>query len=158
VSSAAAQKLGVLPHDDVEKLMPATVFFRGQSAPLQMRNAAGVRFAGGGLLLTGLVDTSGYASEVQERYQAYLLLDTAAVVAGHTMAPGAYGIGFVKPDQFVVMDLSGTDLFVAPSTRDEVLRRPTPLQILEADGAKGVYRVYAGRNYVTVVGTNKPGA
>jgi len=137
--------------------MPGAVFFRGQSAPLQMRNAAGVRFPGGGLLLTGLVDTSGYASEVQERYQAYLLLDTTAIVAGHRLLPGAYGIGFIKPSEFVVMDLSGTDLFVAESYRDDALRRPTPLQILVPNGAKGEYRIYAGRTFVTISKANQLG-
>jgi hypothetical protein len=152
-ASEVSPKVGALNAADVANLMPPTVFFQGKSAPVQMRNAAGVRFVGGGLLLTGLVDTSGYASEVQERYQAYLLLDRAVMIEGHTLTPGAYGIGFLRPQSFVVMDLSGHDLFVVDSHHDEELRRPTPLQVLPSNGASGEFRICAGRSFVSFSAT-----
>lgn len=157
-ASEASLKVGVLAAADVANLMPPTVFFQGKSAPVQMRNAAGVRFAGGGLLLTGLVDTSGYASEVQERYQAYLLLDRAVTIEGHTLTPGAYGIGFLRPQSFVVMDLSGHDLFVIDSHHDAELHRPTPLQILPSGGTSGEFRICAGRSFVSFVAAQSTSA
>jgi hypothetical protein len=139
----------VLNAVEAAKLMPASVFFRGQSASIQGRNSGGVRFAGNSLMLVSLVDTSGYSSQVQEKYQAYLMTESALDVAGHHLAPGAYGCGFISGDSFVVMDIGGHDLFTAHSTHDVDLHRPTPLQILAAPTNPGEYRLYAGRNYVS---------
>jgi hypothetical protein len=139
----------VLNAVEAAKLMPASVFFRGQSASIQGRNSGGVRFAGNSLMLVSLVDTSGYSSQVQEKYQAYLMTESAVDVDGHHLAPGAYGCGFISGDSFVVMDIGGHDLFTAHSTHDVDLHRPTPLQILAAPTNPGEYRLYAGRNYVS---------
>jgi len=128
-------------------ILPATVYFRGQSASIQARNSGGVRFSKDALFLVTLVDTSGYSSSVQEKYQAYLITESAIEIGGHHLPPGAYGCGFIANDQFIVMDIGGHDLFTAKSTRDAELHRPTPLQILAAP-TPHTYRLYAGRNFV----------
>jgi hypothetical protein len=147
--SAASSPATILNATEAQKIFPATVFFKGQTAPIQARNSGGVRLADKSLVLISLVDTSGYSSQVQERYQAYLITETALEIDGHTLAPGAYGCGFIAGDSFVVMDLSGHDLFIARSKHDDDMRRPTPLQILAATGETGSYRLYAGRNFIT---------
>jgi hypothetical protein len=53
------------------------VNFRGQVGTAQMRNAGGVRYTDGFLVLAALVDTSGYGSGIKEKYQAYLITDVA---------------------------------------------------------------------------------
>ena len=145
VSSSAT----VLNAAEVQKIFPASVFFKGQTASIQGRNSGGVRLADQRLVLISLVDNSGYSSQVQERYQAYLITETTLEIDGHKLAPGAYGCGFLTGDNFVVMDLGGHDLFLAHSKRDADMRRPTPLQIQTAAGEAGLYRLYAGRNFVT---------
>jgi hypothetical protein len=62
---SAQQKAGILGSDDLKKTVPAVYFFRGQSAPVQLRNSAGFSTADGKLVLAGLVDTSGYAADVR---------------------------------------------------------------------------------------------
>ncbi len=141
---------GLLSAAETAKILPATVFFRGLAAPIQARNSAGLRFPNGHLLLVTLVDTSGYSTSVQEKYQAYLITEDTVEIASHTLAPGAYGCGFIGNDQFIVQDLGAHDLFTGPSTKDPQLRRPTPLQLLAAPGAPGTYRLYAGRTFVPV--------
>ncbi len=84
----------VLSASEAAKFLPNVVFFRGQSAPIQARNSGGVQFAKDALLLISLVDTAGYSSSVQERYQAYLITETAIDIEGHRLEPGAYGCGF----------------------------------------------------------------
>lgn len=135
----------ILTAVEAGKLMPATVFFQGLSASIQTRNSAGIRFATDSYLLVALVDTSGYSSQVQQKYQAYLITEEPINLGGHRLAPGAYGCGFIANNKFVLMDIGGHDLFTTSSTRDASLRRPTPLQILLADSH---YRLYVGRNYV----------
>lgn len=127
------------------KILPATVFFQGQSASIQARNSAGVRFAKDSFMLVALVDSSGYSSEVQQKYQAYLITEEPIEVGGHRLAPGAYGCGFISGNQFLVMDIGGHSLFTIASTRDAALHRPVPLQITPDSDR---YRLYFGRNYV----------
>jgi hypothetical protein len=138
----------VLTAAEAAKFLPDAVFFRGQSAAIQARNSGGVQFAKGALLLVTLVDTTGYSSSVQEKYQAYLITETPIIIEGHLLEPGAYGCGFLGTDAFVIMDIGGHDLFSVRSAKDTGLRRPTPLQVLPSPGPAG-YRLYVGRNYVT---------
>jgi hypothetical protein len=145
----------VLPAAEAVKFLPSSVFFRGQSAPIQARNSGGVQFAKDALLLVTLVDTAGYSSSVQEKYQAYLITETTIVIEGHRLDPGAYGCGFLAANAFVVMDIGGHDLFSVRSTRDTDLRRPTPLQVLPSAGGAG-YRLYVGRDYVNFARSTSP--
>ncbi len=153
-AATSPQKEGALNRDAASKLVPPTVFFAGKVAPVQERNSGGARLPGG-VVLAALVDTSGYSSGIQDRYQAYLLLDTPVQFAGKHLEPGAYGCGVVG-GQFVVLDLSAKALFSVPAVHDTALARPTPLQVLP-DAAEGSYRLYLGRNYVAF-GAAGPGA
>jgi hypothetical protein len=145
-SPAAATETKVMTAVEASKLLPNTVFFRGQSAPIQARNSSGVQFTKDSLLLVTLVDTAGYSSALQEKYQAYLITESPIDIEGHRLVPGAYGFGFIA-DNFVVMDIGGHDLFTVSSAKDVDLRRPTPLQILPSTDGSG-YRLYSGRNYI----------
>jgi hypothetical protein len=148
-TTSNSTQASVLSAVETAKIMPAAVFFRGQSASIQGRNSGGVRFGDKSLMLVSLVDTSGYSSQVQEKYQAYLITESVLNIDGHQLAPGAYGCGFISGDNFIVMDIGGHDLFTAHSTRDADLHRPTPLQVVVASGTSEGYRLYAGRNYVS---------
>src|SRR5215472_10596759 len=123
------------------KLFPDTVYFRGQVGTAQMR------YAGGFLVLAALVDSSGYASGIKEKYQTYLITDVAIEIGGQTLKPGAYGCGFIDQNKFVVMDLGANDLFQVTSAKDAEIKRPIPLQFV-AGSESGKYRLYQGRDYV----------
>ena len=139
----------VLRPADLEELVPKTVFFRGQSAPVQLRNSGGIKFSDGFYLLASLVDTSGYSTGIQAKYQAYLITEVPLNLEGHQLLPGAYGVGFIADHRFVVMDVGAHDLFTVAYERDDALHRPTPLQVI-ADAKNGGYRFYEGRNYITL--------
>lgn len=143
---AADTQTGVISAGQIQALFPATVYFAGQSAPVQIRNASGVRWNEGKQTLFGLVDTGGYSSGVRERYQFYVLTDVAVEIGGKHLAPGAYGAGFLPDQGIVVMDLGGGELFHAPVQHDAGLPRPRPLQVIA--GANGHYRLYLGRDFV----------
>jgi len=143
VGQLSAQVLG---EDALKKVVPASFFFAGQSAPVQMRNSVGLKNAAGKLMLAGLVDASGYSTAIQEKYQGFLITETKLAFDGQTLDPGAYGFGF-KDGKFIVMNVASTDLLSVASQNDDQLKRPVPLK-LEKDGAS--YRLYAGRKYVVV--------
>ena len=136
----------VLKPADVQKLLPAAVYYKAQSAPTQLRNSGGVKFADGYYVLATLVDTSGYSSDIQAKYQAYLIAETPIKFGGQSLPAGVYGVGFVGDDKVVVTDVGAHDVITVSSNTDEAIKRPTPLQVL-ADPAGG-FRLYAGRRYV----------
>ncbi len=138
----------VLSPTDLQSILPSTVFFKGQNAPLQMRNASGIHFADDSYLFVSLVDTSGYSSGVQEKYQAYFVTELPLQFNDNKLAPGAYGVGFIANNKFLVMDIGGHDLFTVDTKHDEALPHPTPLRIVQSAQAD-TYMLYAGRNFVS---------
>jgi hypothetical protein len=147
-SSVAAQSAAntLLKPADLENLFPATVFYDGQSAPAQLRNSGGVKFADGHYVLASLVDTSGYSTGVAAKYQGYLIAEVPLVINGKRLAAGAYGFGFLGGDVFLVTDLGGNDVLTVHSTKDAAMARPRPLEV--TDDPAGGYRLYAGRSCV----------
>ena len=136
----------VLKPADTQKLLPAAVYYKAQSAPTQLRNSGGVKFADGYYLLATLVDTSGYSSDIQAKYQAYFITEVPIKIGGKDLPAGIYGVGFIGGDKFIVTDVGAHDLFTVSSLTDEAFKRPTPLQV-QVDPAGG-FRLYEGRRYV----------
>jgi hypothetical protein len=148
--NAPAQTSGndaILSATAAAKVLPDAVFYAGKSANTQLRNATGVHFGDGLFALAVLVDTSGYSSAVQEKYQGYLLTETALQIGGHSLPAGAYGFGF-GGGHLLVMDIGNHDIFQADTTHDANLHLPRPLQVL-AGASSGEYRLCAGRDCVS---------
>ena len=131
---------------DAEKVIPASVFYRGRSATTQLRNSGGVKFSDGYFVLSSLVDTSGYSTAVAEKYQAYFITEVPITIGGKKLGAGAYGVGFIADNKFVVTDVGGHDVFTVDNSTDSELKRPMPLQVMADAG--GGFRLYAGRKYV----------
>jgi hypothetical protein len=136
----------VLKPADTLKLLPSSVYYNGRQAPTQPRNSGGVKFADGLHVLATLVDTSGYSTGVQTKYQAYFIAEAALKVGGENLPAGIYGAGFVE-DKFVLTDVGGHDVLSVNSGEDAGMKHPLPLQVV-ADPAGG-FRLYAGRKYVS---------
>jgi hypothetical protein len=148
LTSALAQK--ATPHllsaDELKKAVPAEFYFLGQKAPTQMRNSAGFQLTNGKITLAALVDSSGYSSDVQQKYQGLLITESKLSIGGSDLPPGEYGFGFVI-DKFVVMNVANEDLLSSAYQTDAELKRPVPLKMAE-DGAG--YKLYAGRKWITI--------
>jgi hypothetical protein len=150
----AAPSDAILQADDAAKVLPDAVFYAGKSANTQLRNATGIHWAEGEYTLAVLVDTSGYSSSVQEKYQGYLLTEVPLFIGAHHLPAGAYGFGFVN-GHFLVMDIGNHDLFHAPSTHDAEMHGPRPLQVLDA-GSPGTWRLCSGRDCVKFIAPKSP--
>jgi hypothetical protein len=134
----------IVSGDALKKVVPTTYFFAGQSAPVQMRNSVALKTPGGHFVLAGLVDTSGYSTAIQEKYQGFFITESKLTFDGGTLDPGEYGFGF-KEGKFLVMNVAATDLLSVGTKNDDQLKHAVPLK-LEKDGDG--YRLYAGKNYV----------
>lgn len=137
--------VGLLSTQELKQIMPPSVFFAGQTAPVQLRNSGGFRTPQGKLVLIAMVDSSGYSSGVAQKYQAYLISEISLRIEGKALPAGAYGVGFLEGDVFNVMDVGGKDIFSASGHSDAALRRAVPLKLV-AD-AKGGFRLYFGKHY-----------
>lgn len=148
-SRAVAQAGGntVLKPADTQKLFADKVWYKGQSAPTQLRNSGGVKFSDGYYVLATLVDTSGYSSDVQAKYQAYFITEVPLKIGGKDLPAGIYGVGFIGGDQFAVTDVGAHDVLTVSHSTDAEMKRPMPLQIIQ--DPQGGFRLYTGRKYVS---------
>lgn len=138
----------ILHAPEATKLLPDSVYYAGKSANTQLRNSAGIRFPDNHYVFAVLVDTSGYSTAVQDKYQGYLFAEVSIEIDGKTLPAGAYGIGFVG-DHFVVTDIGTHDVLQARASHDDKMQHPMPLQILQGD-ASGQYRLCLGRSCVVL--------
>src|SRR5438876_8027685 len=105
----------VLKASDIKpKLFPESVFFRGQTAPAQMRNTGGIHFSDDLYVLAGLVDNSGYSTGICEKYQAYLITEVTLQFGAQTLKAGAYGVGFIGGGKVVVVALAADAILRVP--------------------------------------------
>ncbi|MBI3477962.1 MAG: hypothetical protein HY010_19690 [Acidobacteria bacterium] len=141
LSQAGAQ---ILAGDALKKVVPSGYFFASQSAQVQVRNSVAAKTAAGHIVAAGMVDTSGYSTSIQEKYQGFFITETKVTFDGGSLEPGAYGFGF-KDGKFLVMNIAATDLFSVATKADDQQKHPVPMK-LEKDGDG--YRLYAGKNYV----------
>ena len=149
IGCASAQQVTkhVLSSDELKKAVPAEYFFRGQKAPVQLRNAVGFQLADGKMMLGALVDASGYSTAIQQKYQGMLITETKLNIGGSSLPPGQYGFGFTADNKFVVMDVANSDVLSASYQTDQALQHAVPLKLVE-DGTG--YKLYAGKKWIAI--------
>jgi hypothetical protein len=149
IGCASAQQVTkhVLTSDELKKAVPAEYFFRGQKAPVQLRNAVGFQLADGKMMLAALVDASGYSTAIQQKYQGMLITETRLNVGGSSLFPGQYGFGFTADNKFTVMDVANSDVLSAAYQTDQALQHAVPLKLME-DGTG--YKLYAGKKWIAI--------
>lgn len=147
ISRAQDNKSVVLTGAALTQVVPTSFYYQGQSAPTQMRNAAAVRFAKDRNVIAGLVDTSGYSTDIAAKYQGFFITDTKIRIGGEELAVGAYGFGFTGDGKFNIQDISGDTIITVSSVNDKNLRRPRPLVFVKSGDE---IRLYSGRSYVVI--------
>src|SRR4029079_4686623 len=100
-----AQEPVVLAGPELTRVVPPGFYFQGLTAPTQMRNSAAARLGTNRYVIAGLVDTSGYASELRAKYEGFLITDSPIAIGGSELGIGAYGFGFSNDGKLNVLDL-----------------------------------------------------
>lgn len=147
--SALAQGAPTLVSGDanLKKVLPDSYFFRGLSATTQLRNAAAIHYADDFYVIAGLVDTSGYSSDVKAKYNGLFITEKKLKFDGGTvLGPGQYGMGYTADGKFHILNVAGDELLVAEIKSDDKMTRPQPLKIV-LDGATA--KLYLGKKYVS---------
>lgn len=137
----------VLNETDASKIVPSSFYFAGQSAPTQIRNSAVARIGKDRYVIAGLVDTSGYSTEISGKYEGFFITDSPVNVGGKQLVTGAYGFGFSNDGKLHIFDLSSKEIMAVETKNDAEMKRPRPLMMSAA--ANGV-RFYKGKNYAII--------
>ena len=145
--TAVAQAPTVVAGDSLKKIVPEAYFFRGMSATTQLRNSAAIHYPDDLYVMVGLVDTSGYSTDVKAKYNGFFITEKKLRFDGGAMlAPGQYGMGYTADGKFHILNVAGDEMLVADLMVDDKLARPQPLKIV-MDGATA--KLYLGKKYVT---------
>ena len=142
----SSSKPGVLTASEVKAIAPATYYYAGHAASVQLRNTVAFRTENGKNVLAGMVDTSGYSTAIAQKYQGFFINEVKLQIEGTELAPGEYGFGFMD-DKFIITNVAADDVFSVTAKADDQLKRAAPLKLTEADGG---YRLYAGKKYVVI--------
>jgi hypothetical protein len=145
--SVVQDKPVIVTGSELTRLVPNSFYFKGQSAPTQIRNTAAAKLGAERFVIVGLVDTSGYSAEIRAKYEGFFITDSPIKVNGEALPTGAYGFGFANDGKMNVMDISGKDVLSVSSTNDKELRRPRPLMMTRSDDE---IRFYSRRDYVVI--------
>ena len=124
-------------------------YLEGIALPTQKRNTVILKGADGKRMVFGLLDTSGYGADIQQKYAGMMILERKTMVGGAPVGTGAYGFGLQYgngpegPGKLVMYDVAGARVGEVAAQRDTALVRPVPLQVLNG-------RLYLGRHWVEV--------
>jgi hypothetical protein len=122
-------------------------YLEGNSIPTEERNAALLRTPSGARLLVALIDTTGYSSQIKQKYIGMLIAEGGVKVCGSAVGVGSYGFGLERPEvpskeegMFHLYDQAGHEIFSCTAEGDAELKTPKPLQVILAkDGAAWLY-------------------
>ncbi len=147
LTAAAQTKPEILTDDNLKRVVPTSFYFAGQSAETQVRNSAAAKIGENRHIIAGLVDTSGYSTEISGKYEGLFITDSAIKIGGKLLNTGAYGFGFSQNGKLNIFDLSSKQILSVKTIDDAEMKRPRPLQMTSDE--KGV-RLYKGKTYVVI--------
>ncbi len=127
--------------------VPADFYLEGNHIPVQKRNADVLKNAKGARVVLALLDTSGYSSQIQQKYLGMLITETRISVCGNPLGVGSYGLGMERPAAtsnanapFKIYNQAGEKVGECAAKKDDSVKQPTPLAVTTAkDGPTKVY-------------------
>jgi hypothetical protein len=136
------------------KVIPKDFVLEENAIPTEKRNSALVMSPSGARIVVGLLDTSGYSSQVQEKYLGMLIAEGRVTVCGRHVAIGSYGFGLAKSgsaagghaSQFMVYNQAGEKVAECTASWDAKIKSPRPLEVVVHGGRTA--RLYVGRTWV----------
>jgi hypothetical protein len=133
--------------------LPKEFYLEGNAIPTESRNAALVKISTGAPLIFGLLDTTGYCSQVQQKYLGMIISEGTASVCEIPVPVGSYGFGLEKPKPgsethavFNLYNQAGAKIAFCNAKRDASLKQPKPLEIVLRKDRSA--RLYLGRYWL----------
>jgi hypothetical protein len=125
-------------------------YLEGNAIPVQKRNAVLATMPAGARVLLALIDTSGYSSQIQQKYEGMIISEGNFTVCGLKVGVGSFGFGHSKPVatssedmKLSVYDQAGGKLGECAGKKDAAMTQPKPLQVVAGKGQAA--KLYLGR-------------
>lgn len=135
--------------------VPKDFYLEGNAIPTERRNAALLKTPAAPRVLFALLDTSGYSSQVKEKYIGMVVVEGNVSICGRPVGVGSYGFGLDKPPstssrdaKFFLYNQAGTELAQCAAKKDLQLKLPRPLQVVLGSGKAETARLYLGRYWL----------
>ncbi len=152
--SALAQKgFEIVTGKAFDSAVPKDFYLEGNAIPTEIRNAVMVRTPAGARAIFALIDTAGYAANVQTKYVGMIITEGGLTLCGHKIGVGSYGFGWTlpgtgvdAPGKFMLYDQAGAALAECTAERQANLKMARPLQVIA--GKNGSARLYHGKHYI----------
>ena len=127
--------------DAFNKAVPNDFYLEGNRIPVEKRNAALLKDAKGQRVVVGLLDTTGYSSQIKQKYSGMLITETKISVCGNALGVGSYGFGLDRPAAtskadatFKLYNQAGEKVGECASKKDDSIKMPRPLAVVTAKG------------------------
>lgn len=140
---------------EFDSAVPKDFYLEGNAIPTEKRNTTMLKTSSGARVLWGLIDTSGYSSQIQQKYIGMLITEGKIAVCGKPIGIGSYGFGLEKPagetsedGKFLLYDQAGGKAVECVAKRDAKIAQPKPLQVVIAK--TGPAKLYLGRYFVAM--------
>ena len=154
-SAWAQKRFEILAGKPFELAVPKDFYVEGNAIPTEKRNAAMVITPGGKRAVFALIDTTGYAANVQAKYVGMIITEGDLSLCGHKIGVGSYGFGWTlpgtgvdAPGKFSLFNQAGVAVADCTAERQGDLKMPRPLQVVVAK--HGAARLYHGKHYIAL--------
>jgi len=153
IGASAQHQFEIVTGKTFDSALPKDFYLEGNAIPTAKRNAVMVHLPSGARAIFSLLDTTGYASSIVEKYVGMIITEGNLSVCGNKVGVGSYGFGWVpsppeadQPGKFFLYDQAGAKLAECESPRNAKLSHPQELKLVT--GSNGTAKLYHRRNSV----------
>ena len=139
----------VVTGKEFDSAMVKDFYLEGNAIPTQKRNAALVKTPGGSRVVFALIDTTGYSSQIVQKYEGMIISEGDLSIGGQKLGVGSYGFGHTKPTatsnedmKLYIYNQAGAKVAECSGKKDADLAQPKPLQLVKGEPTK----LYLGRH------------
>ena len=136
-----------------ESAVPNDFYLEGNRIPVEKRNAALLKTPAGARVVLALIDTTGYSSQIQQKYIGMVITEGKVSVCSVSLDVGSYGFGLEKPaapsgeeGKFILYNQAGEKVGECGTKKDRGVKQPKPLNIVLSKQVGA--RLYLGRYFV----------
>ena len=140
-----------------DSAVPKDFYLEGNAIPTEKRNTVLVKTPAGARVVVGLIDTTGYSSQIKKKYIGMVIAEGGVSVCGIAVKVGSYGFGLDKPApnsdadaHFNLYNQAGEKAGDCAAKKDTKLKQPRPLQVVVEKGAPT--RLYLRRYWLELAG------
>jgi hypothetical protein len=134
--------------------VPKDFYLEGNAIPTEKRNTVLVKTPASARALFGLIDTTGYSSQIQKKYIGMVITATDLTLNGQRLSVGSYGFGLDQPaggdGTLKVYNQAGTQVAECAAKKDADLKQPRlPARSVAAPGRQSMelgWREVSGRD------------